>query len=91
MKRFFLLFAACLSLVVTSAWLIISPASADSSAKCSNGTRLSCTGTDCISADDRPGRRGYCQCSSPNGSIDTKYCPAPDGDGGGGGIEPILP
>ena len=95
MKRFFLLFVACLSLVVASAWLVTNPAWAGSStATCADGSTRTCTGTDCASSDDRVGVRGYCQCSSPDGSLTTKYCPLsnPDGgDGGGGDIAPILP
>ena len=95
MKRFFLLFVACLSLVMASAWLVTNPAWAGSStATCADGTSRTCSGTDCTSADDRPGVRGYCQCSSPDGSLSTKYCPLPSsggGGGGGGGIEPIRP
>lgn len=91
MKRFFLRFTICLSLAGASAWLITNPAWAGSAtASCSNGTSLTCSGTDCASSDDRDGVRGYWQCSSPDGSLTTKYCPLPSGGGDGGGIAPLI-
>ena len=82
MKRRTLTLAACLGLLVTSGWLVTNPAWAGSyTVDCADGSTRTCSGTHCAGNDDGTNQRGYCQCSSGDNSVDTKYCPARDGTG----------
>ena len=81
MKRFVFSLVTCLSLLVTTAWLVVNPAYAASiTVSCSNGTTLTCEGSSCSGQDSSVGGSGWCSCSSTTGS-DTKNC---------GGGEDIL-
>jgi hypothetical protein len=85
MKRLYLACAACLSLIVVSAYLLAIPVfAAGVTATCRNGNTISCTGTACQSADTFVGdggvvSDGYCTCSGPGSSNDTHYCHDDDG------------
>jgi hypothetical protein len=62
-------------LLGATAWLITTPAFAGSSfARCLNNTTIQCSGTNCDSRDESATQSGYCLCSSPNGSVDQKFC-----------------
>ena len=79
MKRRILTLAACLGLLMTSSWLVTNPAWAGSyTIDCADGSSRTCSGTHCAGNDDGAGTRGYCQCSSADGSLTTKYCPVRD-------------
>ncbi|HEX6182742.1 MAG TPA: hypothetical protein VFZ44_02445 [Pyrinomonadaceae bacterium] len=76
MKRRILTLVACLGLLMASGWLVTNPAWAGSyTIDCADGSSRTCSGTHCAGNDDGAGVRGYCQCSSADGSITTKYCP----------------
>ncbi len=76
MRLFVLSLVICLALLVTTAWLIITPVyAATATASCGpGGGTISCTGTNCTSVDAPPGGFGGCGCTSSNGGTDTKTC-----------------
>jgi hypothetical protein len=77
MKRRIATFAGCLSLLIASAWLVTNPAWAGSYIiTCADGSSRTCSGTHCAGTDDTAAERGYCQCSSGDNNVDTKYCPS---------------
>lgn len=75
MKSRLLTLAACLCLLVLSAWAVVTPVlAATASATCKNGSVVSCSGTFCVSHDSTSSEAGYCQCTGPNGSFDYQKC-----------------
>jgi hypothetical protein len=85
MKRLFFASAACLTLLIASAYLLVTPALAFAgvTATCADGSTISCSGTSCQSGDtDMNGGdviNGYCTCSKAGGGSDTHYCHDDDG------------
>ena len=87
MKRFIFSLAACLSLLATTSWLIVTPAyAATITVSCGSGT-ITCSGSSCAGADTSGSQAGYCSCSG-GGSNDTKTCS--NYEEGGGGPAPVL-
>lgn len=79
MKRRTFTLVGCLSLLMASAWLVTNPAWAGSyTIECAGGGSKTCSGTHCSGNDDTSTQRGYCSCSSADGSVDFKQCPARD-------------
>lgn len=66
MKRFALVFVSCIGLLLTSAWLIMHPAGAQTmTVTCRDGSKRTCSGQSCTGADYLPnGGNGWCQCSN---------------------------
>jgi hypothetical protein len=66
-----------LALVLISLWATFQPVTAyaaTSSARCANGTTVSCSGVSCISGDATSSSNGYCFCTREDGTNDVKFC-----------------
>jgi len=74
MKRLVFSSVACLSLLLTTAWLVATPSYAASiTVSCGSGS-LTCDGTSCAGADSNGSTAGYCSCTKADGSTDSKQC-----------------
>jgi len=75
MKSTLVTLAACICLLVVTAWTLVTPVyAATASAVCKNGTVVSCSGSFCESRDSTQSEAGYCSCTGPNGTFDYQKC-----------------
>lgn len=76
MKTFILSMVVCLSMLIVTTWLVVTPVYAGgATAECGpGGTAITCSGTQCGSSDATPSGGGYCTCTRSDGTIDHKTC-----------------
>ena len=68
---------ASLVLALISLWAALNPTTAyaaTSTARCANGSTVSCSGDSCISGDATSSSNGYCFCTRADGTNDVKFC-----------------
>ena len=68
---------ATLALTLISLWATFKPVTvlaASASAKCANGSTITCTGDSCTSQDSTPSSNGFCYCTRIGTTPDVKFC-----------------